>query len=186
MAKANPRRDDISAEFLRSILDYDQETGVFTWKARKDYPKAWNTRFVGKPTGCKCYHPKSMGTVAGKPSMIQIRINDILYLANRLAWLYVTGEWPQEFIDHADHNPFNNAFDNLRPATHSENLANRPVQVNSQTGHKGIQQRTEGCWRVRVNLNKKNLHCSHHSTLEDAIAARDAALAEHHGAFARA
>ena len=41
-------------------------------------------------------------------------------------------------IDHKDMNRLNNQRLNLRPATHSQNKANRNAQVNSKSGIKGV------------------------------------------------
>ena len=52
---------------------------------------------------------------------IRICIMRVKYLAHRLAWLYVTGSWPSQDIDHIDGDPTNNRFANLREVTHQEN-----------------------------------------------------------------
>ena len=54
-----------------------------------------------------------------------IRFRGKLYLAHRLAWFYMTGEWPREQIDHKDGVRLNNKWDNLREATPGQNNMNR-------------------------------------------------------------
>lgn len=98
---------------LRRILDYNWRTGEFTWRVRPEMPIRWNRRFAGKKAG----NVNTRGYVT-------IAINHVAYLAHRLGWKIATGEEPSE-IDHFDRNPTNNALENLRAATRSENLRNR-------------------------------------------------------------
>lgn len=112
----------LTADQLRELLNYDQETGLFTRKV-KTYG-----RYGGQ-----------IGAVAGGDSgrgYIKISLMSRLYYAHRLAWLYMTGQWPTEQIDHRDGNRANNAFSNLRETTNAINGQNkRRAQSNNKTGH---------------------------------------------------
>jgi hypothetical protein len=96
--------DPPSSNELKKLLEYNQETGIFTWK---------QGRYAGKKAG----FTRSDGYV-------QIKIKNTPHLAHRLAWLYVTGQLPLLFIDHIDHDRANNVFTNLREVTKSENSQN--------------------------------------------------------------
>lgn len=98
----------ITQERLKELLHYDSGTGVFTWKAKSSR----GTR-VGSVAGCEY-----------QSSYRRIRADNKLYLAHRLAWLYVHGNSPVE-IDHIDRDKSNNAIDNLREVTKSQNQHNR-------------------------------------------------------------
>ena len=41
----------LSADFVRSILDYDPKTGVLLWKHRPKALRRWNSRHAGKIAG---------------------------------------------------------------------------------------------------------------------------------------
>src|SRR5690348_14306740 len=107
---------------LRAMLNYDPETGLFTWRHTGKGRKAT----VGS---------NSHGYVSIR---LTVRGKKKGYLAHRLAWFYTYGEWPKNLIDHIDMNPANNAISNLREATHSTNKANRRAPANNSTGFKGV------------------------------------------------
>ncbi len=52
-----------------------------------------------------------------------IRLSGRLYLAHRLAWLWMTGDWPQE-VDHINGLKHDNRWINLRMATRVQNMRN--------------------------------------------------------------
>jgi hypothetical protein len=98
------KRNDITAEFVRSVLDYNPETGVFVWKKRNNLPpraNGWNTKYAGTVAG-----RKKIST-----SYLELAINGRFYSLHRLAWLYMTGEWPKHEIDHIDANIINNPIE---------------------------------------------------------------------------
>jgi len=99
---------------LRDILWYDPETGVFIWLR----PPKHNSKLLGKPAGNT--RPDGYTT---------IRINGEAYYAHRLAFLYMTGQWPEPETDHIDRNPFNDRWSNLREATSSLNKYNQERNV---------------------------------------------------------
>lgn len=110
-------KSDITAEYVRSILDYDPDTGLFTWKFRNDASHAWNAKWAGKYAGA----------IDSRFKRYQISICKKIYLSHRIAYLYMTGEWPSGEIDHIDGNPSNNKWSNLR-------LASRFIQNQNRSG----------------------------------------------------
>jgi hypothetical protein len=65
-------------------------------------------------------------------------LTGVLYREHRLAWLYMTGEWPTHEIDHINGDRVDNRFCNLREATASENRWNSRKRVNNTSGYKGV------------------------------------------------
>jgi hypothetical protein len=98
----------MNVNYLREVLHYDPATGKWRWLKSR-----------GGNRG-------EAGTLR-KDGRHQIRLEGKCYLASRLAWLYMTGKWPTQQIDHIDRKPGNDKWTNLRSASPSENLKNRVV-----------------------------------------------------------
>lgn len=116
-----PSRQDLTAERLREILSYDPETGVFTWLVTLS-----NRGLAGAVAK------------AVRGGYRTVRINSILYLQHRLAWLYVHGRWPIEEIDHANGDKSDNRLCNLREATRSQNMFNKPRLKRAKSKYRGV------------------------------------------------
>ena len=172
----------VTQERLKQVLDYDPETGVFTWKvrtvnapsARTD--KVWNTRFAGTEPG----HMRPDGYRG-------MTVDRMKFQAHRLAWFYVNGTWPPFDLDHVDGNKANNAIANLRLADRSENMANTGRRASNTSGRKGVyQDRRTGRFIATVHPRGKKIHIGVFDNIEDAGDAYAKAAAKHFGEFARA
>lgn len=101
----------LTQEILKIFIKYDPLTGYF-YKI---------------PSGLQVGSANSKGYV-------YINLGTKKYLAHRLAWLYMTGEWPDFEVDHEDTNKSNNIWKNLREATRGQNLQNRKkAQTNNKS-----------------------------------------------------
>lgn len=137
---------------IRDALNYDPETGVFTWKKRI----------------ALC---QRVGAVAGgihkSTGYIRIRIGNREWLAHRLAWLYMTGQDPPERIDHIDGNRTNNRWANLRASDSSLNLQNlKRATSRSTTGLLGVGPHGKNGFRATIKLNGKGHHIGSFPTAE--------------------
>lgn len=118
------------------MLRYDATTGDFFWRITPSR----NTR-IGQRAGRVHY----------KYGYIQISIRGKRYQAHRLAWLYCHGKWPVGQIDHINRIRDDNRIANLRPATRSQNQANRSLQANNTSGFKGVVFHKQiGKWVARI------------------------------------
>lgn len=141
-----------SADHLRSILDYDEKTGLFTWKYRSDARKEVNTRMVGKVAG----HLADSDNCR----RIVVTYKNVKYIlrSSRLVFLYTTGEWPTGEIDHINNNPADDRWVNLRLATRNQQLYNTRKRSDNTSGVKGVSwNKSHNRWRARIFKDKKEI-----------------------------
>ena len=155
-------RKDVTQDQLKALLDYDPDTGAFTWRYRPDRPKRWNTRYAGTRAG-QISNGYTYIQVNGKPA----------HYGARLAWLYMTGEWPPVQIDHVNGNRSDDRFANLRLATNSQNNTNRVAQRNNSTGVRGVDYPAAAAlWRARLMVGGVYYDAGYFRSLDEAVAAR--------------
>ena len=87
--------------------------------------------------------------------------------------------------DHIDGRGLYNLRSNLRNCTSSQNRMNRGPQINSKTKVKGVTQHPNGKYRVKIQVQRKQIHLGYFCTLEDASAAYNKAAKQYHGVFAK-
>lgn len=143
----------LTAEQLKTTLDYDAETGVFTWRIRPS--KAVK---AGDVAGC----------VEKRIGYITIGIAGRIYKAHRLAWLYTHGEWPRGLIDHINGNKADNRICNLRDVFADGNSQNvRKPNVRNKSGFMGVIW-FQNKWRASMSVNGKSKWLGDYSTPEEA------------------
>lgn len=160
-------KQTIDAAELRRILRYEPATGEFRWLA------PGNRRII-------------VGSLAGVRShgYVRIKIDGRGYMAHRLAWLYMTGSWPEADVDHIDLERSNNAWANLRGATRRQNLANTKPR---RCGLKGASfDRERGKYVSHIRVAGKQRFLGRFDSEADAHAAYMAAANQAYGEFARA
>lgn len=153
----------ITQEALKTLLNYNPDTGIFTWL------NTCGGRKVGSIAGAK--HPKGY---------IRIQLKGRTNLAHRLAWVYMTGNWPTKDIDHINGIRDDNRFSNLREATRSENMQNlKQTSTSNRTGYLGVYTNREK-FSARITINGVRNHLGTYNTAEEASEAYLKAKGELH------
>ena len=139
-------------------LDYNSETGVFTWK------KSGRGRF------------KRAGATAGGDrgdGYFVLCVNRKQWLAHRLAWVVHYGEEPPEIIDHIDRNKSNNAISNLRDGTGGKNELNMNAHRDGKLGIFGVRHASkEGHYQAYVSRKSGFISLYHGPDFFEACCAR--------------
>ena len=179
----------IDADRLKKIVHYDPETGEFTWLPRT--PDMFKSGYRTAEGNCANWNARYAGTKAGTfdhYGRVQISVDNQLYKAHRLAWLYMTGEWPPEGfeVDHRDVNHANNKWDNLRLATSSQNKMNMGLRRDNRLGVKNVAFDDErNKFKVRVKTGDGRAIFKRFDTLDEANTFAHSMRSEHHKDFAR-
>jgi len=156
---------DLTVQELRRNLLYNPDTGEWIWLISQS-----NFIQAGRRAG---------NIVGG--GYLQIRFKGVGYYSARLAWFYMTGEWPTDQIDHINRDRLDDRWINLRQATFGQNQANTGIPSNNTSGYKGVSWRKQSNkWEARVN----NIYLGMFESIEDAKKARDDFVIKMHDEFA--
>lgn len=160
------QRGEPTQSQVKKLLEYNPDTGLFTCKIK---------RMRLDP-----------GMIAGgkrKDGYVVIYLQGKQYYAHRLAWLYMTGKFPKEDLDHINMNPSDNRWINLREASRSQNNYNRKVQRNNKIGYKGVYKHRENQYKATAWINKKRTNIGSYRTPEEASEAYQNFVKDKHKEF---
>lgn len=165
---------------LDTILSYDPESGILTWKERPIEHfkssvgwKNFNKQFSGKECG-------SVTTYKGKKYKTTSIMGRTLFL-HRIAWTMATGEvlGRSDEIDHVDGCGTNNAISNLRKATRVQNMRNQKIRDDNSSGYPGVHWCKRQCkFIARIGVGGKRKTLGSFVTIDDAIKAKKKAEKE--------
>lgn len=132
----------ITQKYLKSILRYNPKTGKFKWIES------------GHRDGYR-----------NEKGYLLLVINGRSYRQHRLAWLYMTGKWPKNQVDHENNIKDDNSWKNLREANNQLNHYNLLKPKNNTSGAKGVR-KVKGGYQARIKYNQKEIYLGVHPTLE--------------------
>lgn len=152
----------LTQDKLKELLTYDPDTGIFKW-----IKKSANRIRVGEEAGI-LYPYKN-----GKTHYRNICISYKGYRAHRLAWLYMTGSFPEYEIDHINHNASDNRWCNLREVTKAENQRNRSLYMTNTSGFPGVYwSKLRSKWMASIRYQGKSIYLGYFKNILDAVHAR--------------
>lgn len=148
------KHEEFTQEYIKSLLDYNPNTGIFIWI---------NDKYTGK---------KLKGSVAGCLNKIDgyvsISVDGVKIPAHRLAWFYMTGEWPNFPIDHINRVRNDNRWENLRLATATQNQFNKGPHKHKK--YKGVRKGKNG-WRAFLKSEGRSKLIGYYTTEAEAAKA---------------
>lgn len=141
-------------------LDYNPETGIFTW--------------ITSPSGR--VKPGSVAGCISPGGYIQIGVRGRQKRAHHLAWNTLHPDdviGPGEEIDHINHDKTDNRGINLRKVSRSSNAKNLPMNKANTSGVNGVYWRArEQKWRAMIKVSGVCIHLGYFGGKEDAAKAR--------------
>lgn len=154
----------LTAERVRHLFTYDEDLGVLVRNFKRGKALAG-----------------SHSTCTDREGYLVVGIDSKLYRAHRVIWLYKTGYWPKNDIDHIDRDKANNRFSNLRDVTRAENKQNQVAKKGSKSGVKGVSwDDKRKHWSAEITVNGKRFHLCWTTNKDEAAAAYAAAAAVLH------
>lgn len=150
----------VRVEILQEFLAYDPKSGLLTWKKRRGQRGR-----VGQVAGSKTGSGYIGVGIAGVRAVP----------AHRIAFVLMTGVWPELEVDHIDGNRTNNAWANLRLVTTAQNHQNmRSARADNKTGLLGVSFQY-GYYRAQIQVAGKKHWLGQFDNPEDASSAYVAA-----------
>jgi hypothetical protein len=157
---------------VRRLYAYDPETGIVSWKASCHKDK--NGKEAGH-NGVRGYR-RVVVSLDGKKRALA---------AHRVAWLLMTGAWPEGMIDHINRVTSDNRWCNLRQATNSKQNGNKRLHGSNTSGHRGVRWKggDTNAWVATILEDGLLRHLGTYHNKEEAIRAYEAEAKEVFGEF---
>jgi hypothetical protein len=148
----------LTQERLKELIHYNAHSGDFVWM---------------KTNSNRAVAGENAGTITPY-NYIVITIDSVKYFAHRLAFLYTTGRWPSDQIDHINGTRTDNRWSNLREATSRENNKNSGMKKNNKSGISGVywnKEKNKWCGQVRGGSCGKKIFLGYFGDIADACVA---------------
>ena len=141
---------------VKELLDYNPDTGVFTWKVVR------GGRNPGDIAGSK----------TGGGYQI-ISVDNKRYLASRLAWLFMEGYFPEYDCDHINRIKTDNRWKNIRHVSRQCNRRNSGRRTDNTSGITGVYWDKQ-CdkWKAAIGIDGKLKSIGVFKDFTDAVKAR--------------
>ena len=146
----------ITADTLKEYVNYDPDTGVFN----RIKPASKFSNKLGVLDRNDCGYIRFV--VCGHKDF-----------GHRWAFLYMTGSFPDDMVDHINHNKLDNRWENLRPVTNQENQRNMKVPKDNTSGVVGVYwHKPAKRWLASIRVDNRLVHLGSFASFSDAVDAR--------------
>lgn len=134
-------------EYLRGRILVDLERGVVTWIDATKHHENLN--------GCEAGSPR--GGIRNGKSYWHIKINGLAIKRSHIVFLFATGSWPRQQIDHINGNSLDDRLCNLREVTVTQNAWNHKKRAKKENTPMGVRRMASGRFQARIACNKKQI-----------------------------
>lgn len=157
---------------IKSFFVYDTNTGIIINRVNR------NKAREGERAG---YINKGK-----RGNYRMIKLHGEKYQSAHIIWVYMTGKWPKEEVDHKNLIRDDDRWENLRESTRSQNCANKGQFFKPNAyGHRGVKRQPSGRFQAVICCKQIEYSLGTYNTIEEAARAYDVAAVKHHGEFAR-
>jgi hypothetical protein len=154
---------DLSFDYVNRLFNYNQFTGILTWK-------------IKKANRIKVGHPVGFYDTGG---YLRVWVNSKTYSLHRIAWIIMAGSWPDFQIDHINGVRDDNRWENLRSVTAHENSKNQAKPKNNTSGFIGVSYlKLNKKYAAYIRINGKKKHLGYFDNAIDAFNERKKASSE--------
>lgn len=157
----------ITQKLIKKIFDYNPENGEFIRVLRMNKSRQWVPCRTKPSSNC------------ANRGYTKVGIDGVTYYTHRLIWLWMTGEFPDGFVDHINGDQTDNRWSNFRVVNFSDNVKNTGLQKRNKTGHTGIYINKQGRYFVNVRHQGRTIYLGSFDTLDEAIPIRKKAEQEY-------
>ena len=160
-------------EELTRLYRYDPRLGLFY----HIQPNGIETHVKDRPS-------KNKYLIIGDNKYLRIGHQGKRYYQHRLAWLYMTGSWPEHEIDHINGVRCDNRWKNLREATRQQNMFNH--QSRRADLPKGVYRCRSPInpFYAQIQINGKQIYLGCYPDITTAKSAYDKSAKQLFGEFA--
>ena len=144
-------------EWLSRTFTIDLEAGDIVWRV----PPHNHPRLRGTSAG------STMRTHSGKQYVV-IKRDRLALRRSWLIYLWATGRWPVECIDHINGDSLDDRIQNLRAATVTENAWNHKRRARRIQLPMGVRLTASGRFQARISCNRKQYHLGAFDTVDEA------------------
>lgn len=157
------KENKITQAQVKDLISYSPLTGLFKWVGCKKHNRN------GFPAG-------SIKVSKSGNRYLMLYLNGFRYRAHRIAFLYMTGSFPCDEVDHINGDGMDNRWRNLREVTTTENSRNQKLRCTNKSGVSGVcWDKHKRKWAAAIHDNCKRIHLGFFDKKDSAIRVRYAA-----------